>query len=104
MPGLKDVQDDEEKVVGTAEKIIDAVINEAGTFIEEPGYSEVKEGVAKVVKELVRAAGSELHNIASLAGGILAQEVIKVITRQYVPIDNTCLFDGINSKSAVVRI
>ncbi|KAK4999863.1 hypothetical protein LTR66_001174 [Elasticomyces elasticus] len=52
MPGLKDVQDDEEKVVGTAEKIVDAVINEAGTFIEEPGYSEVKEGVAKVVKEL----------------------------------------------------
>ena len=25
----------------------------------------------------------------------MAQEVIKVITRQYIPVDNTCLFDGV---------
>lgn len=49
----------------------------------------------------VRAGGAELHNIAALTGGLVSQEVIKVITEQYIPVDNTCLFDGISSKSAV---
>jgi NEDD8-activating enzyme E1 regulatory subunit len=52
----------------------------------------------------VRAGGAELHNIGSLTGGIVSQEVIKVITEQYVPVDNTCVFDGINSKSAVFKV
>jgi amyloid beta precursor protein binding protein 1 len=29
---------------------------------------------------------------------MVAQEAIKVITRQYVPVDNTCVFDGIRAK------
>ena len=57
-----------------------------------------------VVKELDRADWGELHNIAALTGGMVAQEVIKVITKQYVPIDNTCVFDGIASKTAVFKI
>ncbi len=53
----------------------------------------------------LRADGvSELHNISALTGGLLAQEVIKVLTRQYVPIDNTCLFDGVTSRTAVYRL
>ena len=57
-----------------------------------------------VVKELDRADGGELHNVAALTGGMVAQEVIKVITKQYVPVDNTCVFDGIASKTAVFKI
>ncbi|KAK3174269.1 hypothetical protein OEA41_001513 [Lepraria neglecta] len=57
-----------------------------------------------VVKELDRADGAELHNISALTGGMVAQEVIKVITKQYVPVDNTCVFDGIASKTAVFNI
>ena len=52
----------------------------------------------------VRAGGAELHNIAALTGGLVAQEVIKVVTKQYVPIDNTCVFDGVESKTSVLRI
>ncbi len=53
--------------------------------------------------ELVRAKGGELHNVSALTGGMVAQEVIKVITKQYIPIDNTCVFDGIVSKTEVFR-
>jgi len=42
-----------------------------------------------------------LHNIASLMGGLVAQEAIKLITRQYIPSDNTCIFDGVTSASNV---
>lgn len=65
---------------------------------------EARETFENVVKEVYRADGAELHNIAALTGGMVAQEVIKVITKQYVPVDNTCVFDGIQSKTAVFNI
>ena len=46
---------------------------------------------------------NELHNIAALTGGMVAQEVIKVVTKQYVPIEDTCVFDGIRSRVQVFR-
>ena len=57
-----------------------------------------------VVEELERAGRGELHNVAAVTGGMVAQEVIKVITKQYVPVDNCCVFDGIASKTAVFKI
>lgn len=45
-----------------------------------------------------------MHNIAAVTGGLVAQEVIKAITKQYIPVDNTCVFDGIVSKTSVLRI
>lgn len=65
---------------------------------------EARETFDNVVQELDRADGAELHNISALTGGMVAQEVIKVITKQYVPINNTCVFDGITSKTAVFDI
>ncbi|KAH0556927.1 hypothetical protein GP486_005287 [Trichoglossum hirsutum] len=50
-----------------------------------------------------RSGGGDLHNISALTGGMVAQEAIKVITRQYVPADNTVVFDGIRSKVWVFR-
>ncbi|KAI5239024.1 hypothetical protein E4T43_07003 [Aureobasidium subglaciale] len=99
-----DLENDENKMISITTNIIDALIKEAGTFIENPGYDELKEKSAKIVRELVRAGTSELHNIGSLTGGMVSQEVIKVITKQYVPIDNTCVFDGIESKASVLRV
>lgn len=106
VPGCVDseVELDTGKVTGIAHKIIDSLIKEAGTTIEDPEYTEVKENVGKLCFELVRAGGGELHNIASLTGGLISQEAIKVITRQYIPVDNACVFDGISSKSYVLRI
>ena len=58
-----------------------------------------------VLKEFERAEnGAELHNISALTGGMVAQEVIKVVTKQYIPVDNACVFDGIMSKSAVFNM
>jgi len=97
-------ESDVEKVTGIAYKITDGLIKEAGQHIEDPEYSELKEGIEKLCTELVRAGGGELHNIASLTGGLIAQECIKVITKQYVPVDNVCLFDGIVSRGYVLRV
>jgi amyloid beta precursor protein binding protein 1 len=45
--------------------------------------------------EITRYGGRELHNISALLGGVAAQEAVKVITRQFVPLDNTYVFNGI---------
>jgi amyloid beta precursor protein binding protein 1 len=60
--------------------------------------------LVRAATEVARAQGGELHNIAALTGGMVAQEVIKIITNQYIPIDNTCVFDGISSRSQIFRL
>ncbi|KAK5117354.1 hypothetical protein LTR62_005971 [Meristemomyces frigidus] len=99
-----DLEADTEKLTGIAHHLLDTLITEAGTFLEDPDYTAVKTRIANFCTELCRAGGGELHNIASLTGGLLAQEVIKVLVRQYVPVDNTCLFDGIASRTQVLRL
>jgi amyloid beta precursor protein binding protein 1 len=59
--------------------------------------------IIKAAKEVARAKGGELHNISAMTGGMVAQEVIKIITKQYIPIDNTCILDGITSRTQVLR-
>ena len=63
-----------------------------------------KANTQSILAEWVRAAGAELHNISALTGGMVAQEVIKVITKQYVPVDGTCVFDGVRSRTMVFKL
>lgn len=64
---------------------------------------EVQENITKAIREVERVKGGELHNVSSVLGGMVAQEAIKLITRQYVPVDGTCVFDGVRSKSMVFK-
>jgi amyloid beta precursor protein binding protein 1 len=71
---------------------------------EQEDAESVRERLTKLCAEIVRTGPVEMHNIASLAGGMVAQEVIKAVTKQYVPVDNTCIFDGIASKAGVFKL
>jgi amyloid beta precursor protein binding protein 1 len=55
-------------------------------------------------KNRVRAGASEMINMASLMGGIVSQEIIKLITHQYVPLNNSLIFNGISSTGAVYEL
>ena len=63
-----------------------------------------QERFVQIAQEVSRTAGGELHNISAVTGGMVAQEMIKIITKQYVPIDNTCIFDGIESRCQILRL
>ena len=54
--------------------------------------------------ELARYGNAELHNIASLIGGVAGQEAVKIVTGQYVPIDHTYIYNGIASTGGVYRL
>lgn len=81
----------------TAEDIVASISQRAPALAKN-------DRVARVAEEVSRAAGGELHNISAMTGGMVAQEMIKVITRQYIPIENTCILDGIESRCQVLRL
>ncbi|KAG7005073.1 NEDD8-activating enzyme E1 regulatory subunit [Physcia stellaris] len=92
---------DQESMRSYCNETIERLQKQSGRSVE---VDVAMERTDKVIAELVRADGGELHNISALTGGMIAQEVIKVITKQYIPFDNTCVFDGIASKAGVFRV
>lgn len=106
--GQKPITPDIEAPEATAKAMVDYttdLLNHiakscGGAFDLEPASEKIE----AVAAEMARAGGGELHNISALTGGMVAQEVIKIITKQYVPVDNTCVFDGITSKTAVFKL
>lgn len=99
-----DVESDVEKVTGMANHIAQQLLKEGSVTLEEDDLTTLKNQLSEFSQELVRAGGAELHNISAVTGGTVSQEIIKVITEQYVPVDNTCIFDGVKSKTAVFRV
>ncbi|TIC56464.1 hypothetical protein E3Q01_02442 [Wallemia mellicola] len=60
--------------------------------------------VIDAVEEVLRGGGGDLPNTAAFLGGLASQEIIKVITNQYVPIDNYCIIDLVKSTTTVIKV
>lgn len=71
---------------------------------EQEPTEESQSTTSKIVTEVSRCQHSELHNISSVTGGTVAQEAIKLLTRQYVPVNNTCIYDGIRARTEVLKL
>eukprot|EP00095_Tigriopus_kingsejongensis_P000691 snap_masked-scaffold58_size443543-processed-gene-1.8 protein:Tk00691 transcript:snap_masked-scaffold58_size443543-processed-gene-1.8-mRNA-1 annotation:"nedd8-activating enzyme e1 regulatory subunit" len=85
----------------------------------EPDIGKLKHCVAKVladcqlsnvnisdenIHEVCRYGGAELHAMASIIGGCAAQEVIKLLTRQYVPISNLFIYNSMTSQTLTLKV
>jgi len=57
-----------------------------------------------LIHEFCRWGGGEMHAIAAVMGGIASQEVIKAVTRQYVPLNNTFLFNGFTGMTTTLEL
>jgi len=55
-------------------------------------------------EEAVRWFAAEVHAVAAVVGGVAAQEAVKLITKQYVPINNTYVFNGVASVGGVYEL
>ncbi|KNC73098.1 hypothetical protein SARC_14342, partial [Sphaeroforma arctica JP610] len=53
--------------------------------------------------EICRYGGNEMHSIAAVMGGLGSQEAIKLITGQFVPIENTLIYNGLDNKCTVLN-
>lgn len=66
---------------------------------------ELPETISKSLQEVCRSSHSTLPQTSALLGGLVAQEAIKLITKQYVPLNpgETCIWDGITSMTGRVK-
>lgn len=60
-------------------------------------------GCAGCAGEVCRFGGSEVHCMGAIVGGMAAQEAIKLLTHQFVPLAGTLIFNsmGLQSSSSV---
>jgi hypothetical protein len=56
-----------------------------------------------IFKTLILNSGTELNLICSQVGGILAQEILKAISRDAKPIENYFVFDGLDTFSGFIE-
>ncbi|KFD49405.1 hypothetical protein M513_09672 [Trichuris suis] len=57
----------------------------------------------ELIQEMCRFGAAELHCVAAIVGGLAAQEVVKLVTGQYIPINNTFVYDGHRGDEKAVR-
>jgi len=67
-----------------------------------PGSELEEKEISDAVGEIVRAPTADLPNVAAFLGGIVAQEAIKMITRQYIPANGYCVVDLIDTWTGVL--
>lgn len=70
-----------------------------GNFLTEHGI-EADAVKDDVIHEMCRYGASELHNIGAFLGGVVSQEAIKIITHQWVPLNGTFIFNGVQSTTS----
>ncbi|KAK3792128.1 hypothetical protein RRG08_055391 [Elysia crispata] len=56
------------------------------------------------IQEMCRYGASELHTVSAFMGGVTAQEVIKLVTGQFVPINNTFIYNGQRQTSTTIKL
>jgi len=56
------------------------------------------------IHEICRYGASELPSVAAFLGGVAAQEAVKIITEQFIPINNTFIYNGIKQTSMTIEL
>jgi len=56
------------------------------------------------LKEMCRYGGSQIHTTCAYLGGVASQEIIKLITKQWVGVNNSLIYDGISGNAGVFTI
>ena len=63
-----------------------------------------KELSTNYIEEIFRVNFSEFHSLAAIMGGIAAQEVIKLITKQFIPVDNIFIYNSIANTTSSLKV
>jgi len=93
LPG--DRNDDAQHDFDSLKRYADELIKELGL---EDGIPD------NYLKEMCRFGGSQIHTICTYIGGVAAQEIIKFITKQWEPFNNTFVYDGITGASGAWQL
>ena len=76
----------------------------SSTILSQIGVTGSVQGLDEHIHEICRYGGAELHSVAAFLGGVVAQEVIKVVTGQYVPVDNLVMYNAVTSNVSSYKL
>jgi NEDD8-activating enzyme E1 regulatory subunit len=107
-PTAQEIQTELKRIIGDAElpeKEIGDCIGELCVHLFFFSYAgqPAWDGTHADMVDRVRTPTAELPNVAAFLGGLVAQEVIKVVTKQYVPINGYCVVDLVSTFTGIVR-
>ncbi|KAG0332286.1 NEDD8-activating enzyme E1 regulatory subunit [Podila horticola] len=86
------------------EEDVDQLHHNVTTLLQDWGITKENAVSKDLTHEICRYGVGSIHNIASFMGGVVSQEIIKLITHQYIPMNNTFIFDGASSVSNVFAV
>ncbi|KAJ8249407.1 hypothetical protein GJAV_G00234470 [Gymnothorax javanicus] len=92
-PGVYNYQVEED--IGQLKTCVNGLLQEYGLNVS------VKDDY---VHEFCRYGAAEPHTVAAFLGGSAAQEAIKIITRQFVPFNNTFIYNAMSQTSATFQL
>mmetsp|Transcript_30748 Transcript_30748/g.46620 ORF Transcript_30748/g.46620 Transcript_30748/m.46620 type:complete len:525 (-) Transcript_30748:57-1631(-) len=98
------VDKDWQKDVSLLQACISKIVNDLQLGQSDLLQQTILSSDNKFAEELTRYANAEIHTIASIIGGVASQEAVKLITGQYIPINNTYIFNGIASVGGVYEV
>jgi len=97
-PGQRCPDEDDAAVAAVVATLTQIAAPLAESFKVEGFAADVK-----MLEEIVRAGGSELHVTSAVLGGIASQEAVKLLTKQYAPLNNTLIYDGLHGKMQTIE-
>ena len=52
----------------------------------------------------VRSGGCELHTVSTVMGALVGQEIVKLVSHCYIPLDNCAVFNGLTCSVTTYKI
>jgi len=93
-PGL--TQADIEIDIGRLKTITTSMLQQMGITTQQ--------GMDEHIHEICRYGGAELHSVASFLGGAAAHECIKLLTSQFIPIDNLVVYNAVTANITSFKV
>jgi len=89
--------------LGPIESDVAQMKNLVSGLVKELQLKDVSVGDEHII-EMCRYGAAEFHSVAAYLGGVAAQEVIKLVTCQYVPFCNTYIYNATTSSSMTYEL
>lgn len=72
----------------------------------QPRGVKLDQSTAKIAEDVLyeytRYGNGQLNAVGSVIGGIASQEIIKLVTRQYIPMTQRLIYDGVHSTTTLL--
>lgn len=74
------------------------------SMLGQMGLNTAPQGIDEHIHEVCRYGGAELHSVAAFLGGAAAHECVKLLTGQFVPMDNLVLYNAVTSNVSSFKV